>query len=129
MMADLALWLAIPATLLAVELVLRLRFRTVLADWTAVMQQSTALMRDKTLDDDEKQERMAKASAATLGGTLKLFAIIAIALAGFVAVIALGLLVLGLDASLSETLVRLDLQGFSVVVAVIWLWARRFVFG
>ncbi len=122
------MFLAIPATLIAVELVFRLRFRQVLGAWTAVMQQSTALMRDKTLPDDEKQEKMAKASAATLLGTLKLFAIIVIALIGFVASLAIGIAVLRLDTSLPQTVLRGDLQIASVVFALIWVWARRFVF-
>lgn len=128
MRAELAFYLAIPATIVAVELVFRLRFREVLSRWMAVMQQSTTLMRDKTLSDDEKQEKMAKASAATLGGTLKLFAIIAAALIGFVAVIGLGITVFRFDTSLPETLMRSDLQIASLVIALIWLWVRRFVF-
>jgi hypothetical protein len=129
MRAELAFYLVIPATLIAVELVFRLRFREVLSRWTGVMRQSTSLMRDKSLTDDEKQEKMAKASAATLGGTLKLFGIIVIALFGFVATIGLGITLFRFDTSLLETLVQSDLQVTSVVIAVLWLWGRRFVFG
>ena len=75
------------------------------------------------------QEKMAKASAATLGGTLKLFGIIVIALFGFVATIGLGITLFRFDTSLLETLVQSDLQVTSVVIAVLWLWGRRFVFG
>lgn len=128
MRAELAFYLVVPATLIAVELVFRLRFREVLSGWTAVMRHSTSLMRDKTLSDDEKQARMAKASAATLGGTLKLFAIILVALFGFAGTIWLGITIFRFDTSLPETLMRSDLQIASVAIALIWLWVRRFVF-
>ncbi|MFT4717383.1 MAG: hypothetical protein ACI861_002392 [Paracoccaceae bacterium] len=128
MRAELAFYLVVPATVIAVELVFRLRFREVLAGWMGVMKQSTALMRDKTLGDDEKQEKMAKASAATLGGSLKLFGIIALAVAGFAATIGIGIVIFAFDTSLPETLLRSDLQIASLVIAVLWVWGRRFVF-
>jgi len=129
MTPDATLLLTLPATILAVELVLRLNFRAVLAKWTSVMSQSTALMRDKSLSDDDKQQKMAQASAATLGGTAKLFAIIVIALAGFVGVIWVGSMILVPDSLLSETLMRIDLQITSLAIALLYLWIRARVLG
>ena len=128
MRAELAFYLVIPATLIAVELVLRLKFREVLSQWMSIMRQSSTLMRDKTLNDDDKQQKLAKASAATLFGSLKLFAIILIGLVGFAATIGIGISVFRFDTSLPETLIRSDLQIASVVIALLWLWGRRFVF-
>lgn len=129
MRADLALFLALPSTIAAVEVVLGLKFRTVLMRWLGVMRTSTALMADKTLSDDEKQQRMAKAAPATLGGTLKMFAIIVLALAAFVLVYGAGISLLALDTSTPETLARLDVELTSVVVALVYLWVRGRVFG
>ncbi len=125
MIPDTALVLAVPATLLAVELVMRLRFRESLAHWSATMRQSASLMADKAMDDDEKQEKMARAAAATLGDTLKLFAIIAMALGGFVLTIAAGIGVLKTGATLAATILRPDLQVVSVLVAIGYVLARR----
>ncbi len=129
MRADAALLLALPATLIAVELVFRLRFRQVLGTWLGVMRTSASLMGDKSLSDDEKQARMAKASVATLGGSLKLFAIIVLALAGFVLTISAGVALFRLDTSLPETIIRSDLHIASVITAILYIWIRRRVFG
>ena len=129
MRADLALLLCLPATILAVEIVLFLKFRQVLGAWMGVMNASTTLFADKSLSDDEKQERMAKAAGQTLIGTFKIFAIIVVALAGFVAIYGAGISVFWIDTSLPETLMRLEVQLGSLVVAIVWIWVRGRVFG
>ena len=129
MKADLALFLAFPATILAVEVVLRLRFREILGAWLAGMQSASKLFADKSLSDDEKQEQMASAAAKTLIGTFKIFAIIVLALAMFIGAYGAGISLTRLDTSLPETLTRVDVQLASVVFALIWLWVRSRVFG
>ena len=129
MRVDVPLLLGLPATIVAVELVLVLRFRPVLSRWSRVMAQSAALMRDRSLSDGEKQVRMAKASGATLLGSLKLLAIILVALFGYAMVIGAGVDLFRLDTSMPQVLTRIDLQLLSLVVAFAWLWIRRRVFG
>lgn len=128
MRADLALFLCVPATIIAVEIVLFLRFRAVLASWTGVMQSSTKLLGDKNLSDDEKQERMAKAAGQTLIGTFKIFGIVLAALVGFIAFYSLAISLTRVDTSTLETLVRLDVQVGSILSAFVWLWVRARVF-
>jgi len=122
-------FLALPATVVAVELMLRLKFREVLTRWAGVMRSSTALMRDTEMDDDEKQKRMAKASLVTLTGTLKLAAIIILALVAFVVTVSLGIDVLRIDTSALDALMRVDLELASLVIAIIYVWVRGRVFG
>jgi len=129
MTADAALWLALPATIIAVELVLRLKFANVLRAWGGVMKQSTDLMRDKTMKDDEKQAKMARASALTLGGTAKLALIILVAILGYLAVITGGITLLHADTTTIDTVFRIDFQVASVLTAIIYVWGRGRVIG
>ena len=129
MRADAAFWLALPATIIAIEIVLRLKFATVLRDWGNVMKQSTALMRDKAMSDDEKQAQMARASARTLGGTMKLALIILAAVLGYLMAVAGGITVLHADTTTGETILRGDFQIASLVTAIVYFWGRGRVFG
>ncbi len=129
MTADAALWLALPATIIAVELVLRLKFANVLRAWGGVMKQSTDLMRDKTMKDDEKQAKMARASALTLGGTAKLALIILVAILGYLAVITGGITLFHADTTTIDTVFRIDFQVASVLTAIIYVWGRGRVIG
>ncbi|MCA8868380.1 MAG: hypothetical protein KDA67_07000 [Rhodobacteraceae bacterium] len=129
MRVDTSLLLGLPATIVAVELVLVLRFRSVLSRWGRVMAQSTALMQDKNLSDSDKQSRLAKASGATLSESLKLLAIILVALFGYAMVIGAGVELFRLDTSMPQVLTRVDLQILSVIVAIVWIWIRTRVFG
>lgn len=129
MRVDTSLLLGLPATIVAVELVLVLRFRSVLSRWGNVMAQSTALMQDKNLSDSDKQSRLARASGATLSESLKLLAIILVALFGYAMVIGAGVELFRLDTSMPQVLTRVDLQILSVIVAIVWIWIRTRVFG
>ncbi|GEM_PF-2534968 len=124
MTVDAALLLCLPATLLAVEIVFAMRFRAVAGEWISVMQSSTALMRDRSLDDDEKQARMAKASLNTMVGSVKLLLIIVAALAGFALVFVLGLRLFDPQNSVTTAVARFDVQIASVLVALVYLWLR-----
>ncbi|MBZ0129353.1 MAG: hypothetical protein K8F59_09575 [Rhodobacteraceae bacterium] len=126
-MSDLAALLALPASAVAVETLLRLNFRDVLGGFLGTMRAATALMRDATLDDDARQAGMAEDAGRMLAATLKLFAIIAAVLAGFAAVVWAGAIATGLAPA--DTLVRADLQVMAIAAAILWLKARAHVFG
>jgi hypothetical protein len=129
MRLDGGLLLAIPAMIVAVEIMFGLRFATVLKRWTGVMQSSVRLMADNSLSDDVKQAKLAKASISTLGGTLKILAIMVAVVIGYLMVINEGISVLRLDTSLIDAVMRVDFQVTSLVVAGLYIWARKRVFG
>lgn len=124
MVIDVGLLLAIPATIALVEVVLALQFKTTLAIWIGQANASTALFRDKTLSDDEKQEKMAKASGVMFVGSMKLFGIITLALLAYLGVVWLGLLAVS-GVGLAETVLRLEFQIVTLVAAILYLWVKR----
>lgn len=129
MRPDLTTFLALPATVVAVELFLVAGLGRVLDGWRKAAGAPLALMRNAALSDAEKQDRMARASLAMLSSSLRLAAIIALVLAGFGAATAAGLVVLDPAAGLADTLMRADFAIASVLAAVAWLWVRNRVFG
>jgi len=129
MRLDGGLLLAIPAMIVAVEIMFGLKFATVLKRWTGVMQSSVRLMADNSLSDDVKQAKLAKASISTLGGTLKILAIMVAVVIGYLLAINEGISVLRLDTSLIDAVMRVDFQVTSLVVAGLYIWARKRVFG
>ncbi|MFQ5437394.1 MAG: hypothetical protein ACE5DK_01030 [Paracoccaceae bacterium] len=129
MRPDWAPLLAFPASLIAVELMFLLRFQAVLARWLDVMRRSASLMADRTLGDDEKQARMAKASFSTLAGTLGLGIILIASLGGFVVALGAGLALSRMDISLPDVVMRRDFEIASVLIAIGYYWVRRRVLG
>jgi hypothetical protein len=123
-MADYIPALAFPATILAVEVLLRLDLGSTLARYRATVRQSTALMRDATLGDDDKQARMARASGEMLTTSLRLFAIILLALGAYVGAIWSGGTALGADGGGWGAVMRVDLQIVSILLALAWLRVR-----
>lgn len=119
-MPDFALLAAAPATVLAVEIAIRLRFASALSTFFLALSDSRALMRDTTLDDELKQVRMAAGSVRMLKATLLLGLIISLALAAYGLVLTAARPAGGLEAAL----LRIDLQTLSLTVAIAWTRVR-----